>query len=1080
MPAQRAAVLILAAAMALGAIVPLAAPAPVRAAPTDLFISEYIEGTGFNKAIEIFNGTGTPIDLAAGGYTVELYSNGSATLSQTVGLEGTVAAGDVFVLTRADADPALVAVSDQLSPAVVNWNGDDAVALRKGGALVDVIGQIGFDPGTEWGAGLTSTADNTIRRKATIEAGDPNSGDAFDPAVEWVGFANNTFDGFGAHATTGDNQPVVATCGAPLALLEGAGGSRQVTATDADGTVTAIAITGITPSDPGGITIGATTPASMVGGTALATVTVDPSTPNGSYSVTVTATNDDATPQTGMCTLTVSVQEVLRVSDVQGQTLDSEDGQADRSPLAPAMGNGTGQPVFVRGVVTQRIRQQTSTGATNYSFFLQDSLAEADGDPLTSDGIVVFIGGFTTVLNIVVGGPTYFPEVGDQVILRGNPQEFFFLTELSSPRFVAEEIDKGDLASLVQTSVAAPPDDLAAANRYWERLEGMRLSLAAGAKVVSGRDVFASTADGEVWAINGDHALAQRAEPYARRVYRDPHPLDDIGPAGSFDNGNGMRMLLISHGLKWLANSNATLIAPARTFDTVNNALTGGLFFAFEKYGIEVEQQPDLAPGVDPSLNSPPSPHDDTAEYATAPYNVENLYDFRDDPFDGCDFTGNAGCPGVQPPFDFVPSSTEDYQAHLGALAGQIVNDLHAPDLLLIQEAEDQDICAVVVGALDCDDGVDNRDGKPDTLQELGLAIAALGGPSYDAAYDRNGADDRGIVAAFLYRTDRVQLLPADATHPVFGNAPTVDYRGAPLAYNADVANPKALNADLPSDVDTSTGSDGSNVFTRPPQIGYFRVWRDGIGTSVFTDLYAASNHFSSTPDARVGQRTEQAAYLAAIAAALADADDGARVVVGGDFNVFPRPDDPFTPRERCGTTCIGPSDQLAALYELGLHSLWEVVAAGAPLGAYSYVFDGQAQTLDNQFVTDLLSDELNGVRYAHVNADWPAAFDGDGSRGASDHDPQVARYDTLPTIDRLRDLIDYLVGADLIDPSKVAKLEDRLDKAEAFYTAGKTAAGDSQLVALGDQAQSLAPRWIDAEAADAIQTEALLLVAVR
>ena len=65
---------------------------------------------------------------------------------------------------------------------------------------------------------------------------------------------------------------------------------------------------------------------------------------------------------------------------------------------------------------------------------------------------------------------------------------------------------------------------------------------------------------------------------------------------------------------------------------------------------------------------------------------------------------------------------------------------------------------------------------------------------------------------------------------------------------------------------------DGGNVFTRPPQVGHFRVWRDGIGTSVFTDLYAISNHFSSTPDARVGQRTEQAAYNAAIVAAL---DDG-------------------------------------------------------------------------------------------------------------------------------------------------------------------------------------------------------------
>ena len=92
----------------------LAAPAAVTglggpagaATSTDLFFSEYIEGTGFNKAIEIFNGTGAPIDLAAGGYTLELYSNGAASPSQSVALTGTVADGDVFVVSRAAILPA--------------------------------------------------------------------------------------------------------------------------------------------------------------------------------------------------------------------------------------------------------------------------------------------------------------------------------------------------------------------------------------------------------------------------------------------------------------------------------------------------------------------------------------------------------------------------------------------------------------------------------------------------------------------------------------------------------------------------------------------------------------------------------------------------------------------------------------------------------------------------------------------------------------------------------------------------------------------------------------------------------------
>src|SRR6187551_3268199 len=73
------------------------------AAPSDLFFSEYVEGTSNNKALEIFNGTGAPVNLATGGYTVQMYFNGSATAGLTINLTGTVAAGDVFVLAQSSA-----------------------------------------------------------------------------------------------------------------------------------------------------------------------------------------------------------------------------------------------------------------------------------------------------------------------------------------------------------------------------------------------------------------------------------------------------------------------------------------------------------------------------------------------------------------------------------------------------------------------------------------------------------------------------------------------------------------------------------------------------------------------------------------------------------------------------------------------------------------------------------------------------------------------------------------------------------------------------------------------------------------
>jgi hypothetical protein len=310
----------------------------------------------------------------------------------------------------------------------------------------------------------------------------------------------------------------------------------------------------------------------------------------------------------------------------------------------------------------------------------------------------------------------------------------------------------------------------------------------------------------------------------------------------------------------------------------------------------------------------------------------------------------------------------------------------------MVQEAEDQDICSVANGALVCGT-TNNADGKPDTLQELALAIAKAGGPAYDAAFDRTGADARGIVSGFLYRTDRLSLAPATPGDPILGTAPAITYRAPGLPSNADVQNPKGFNATLPSDVDTSTGVDGSNVYTRAAQVAKFFV-KASPGSSEGYFVWAVSNHFSSGPDSRVGQRTEQAAYGAAIVQAIEASDPNARVVFGGDLNVYPRPDDPIA---RSDTDT--PSDQLGALYRAGLHNLWDDLVAADPASAYSYVFEGQAQTLDNLFVNPDFYGDFVDMHATHVNADYPAGFTGDGARGASDHDPQVARFRSRPFI---------------------------------------------------------------------------------
>jgi hypothetical protein len=197
--------LVLVFVLAFGALGVLTQPASAAAA--DLFISEYIEGSSYNKAIEVYNGTGGPVDLSL--YSLELYSNGSASPSQSVTLSGTLADGDVFVLANSGAYAEILAVADLLNNSVANFNGDDVVALRKGADLIDVFGQIGVDPGSYWGSGAVTGKDHTLVRKADICVGDPDGSDAFDPAIQWDAYANNTMDMLGSHtANCGETPPI--------------------------------------------------------------------------------------------------------------------------------------------------------------------------------------------------------------------------------------------------------------------------------------------------------------------------------------------------------------------------------------------------------------------------------------------------------------------------------------------------------------------------------------------------------------------------------------------------------------------------------------------------------------------------------------------------------------------------------------------------------------------------------------------------------------------------------------------------------------------------------------------------------
>ncbi len=198
---QRVAPTFLAGLLAVSVLV--GGPNVARAAGTELFFSEYAEGptATFAKAVEIYNPTGLPINLAD--YVVEVYVNGSTTPTP-IALSGTIAAGDVFVVAHPSSVAGVLAVAD-LQTATLNHNGNDMIVLRRtAGAIVDAIGQSAVDPGiTGWGTPPLNTTDSVLRRMPSITAGDSDPSNAFDPAAEWDPFSNTDFSGLGSHAIDG-------------------------------------------------------------------------------------------------------------------------------------------------------------------------------------------------------------------------------------------------------------------------------------------------------------------------------------------------------------------------------------------------------------------------------------------------------------------------------------------------------------------------------------------------------------------------------------------------------------------------------------------------------------------------------------------------------------------------------------------------------------------------------------------------------------------------------------------------------------------------------------------------------------
>jgi uncharacterized repeat protein (TIGR01451 family) len=581
------------------------------------------------------------------------------------------------------------------------------------------------------------------------------------------------------------------------------------------------------------------------------------------------------------------------------------------------------------------------TAVSGSSFYMQDPMPDADD--ATSEGILVYTGGSPGV------------AVGDSVLVRGQVSEYYPggvgtgnlpITQIANA--TVETVSSGNpipAATVVGLGGRVPPTEIIDNDStgdalggifdpeedgldFYESMEGMLLQVE-GAVAVGPTNQY------------GEIPIVSDGQSYGG-VYT---PRDGI--VIQPDDYNPERMIIDEA----LYGTYPAL----KTGDAFDAPVVGVLDYNFGNFKL---LNPDPLPGVVPGgLVSETTALSGTVNALTiATFNVLNLGP-DDTTFDG--------------------------------LADQIVNHLGVPDIVALQEIQDN--------SGETNDGTVDASETYTTLIE---AIQAAGGPVYDyrdvapANNQDGGVPGGNIRVGFVFRPDRVTFVdrgtagPTDATQPVIG--PT----GVELTFSPGRVDP------------TNTAFDDS----RKPLAGEFLF--NGA------KLFVVGNHFNSKGGdsplfGRVQppvlgsevQRVQQAEVVNGFVDEILALDPDANVVVLGDLNDFQF------------STPI--SDTLAVdvltnlIYSLPLEE------------RYTYIYDGNSQALDHILVSQNLWERTPAYDILHVNAEWPA------TDRPSDHDPAVALLTLLAP--------DLSASYKTVDPAGAVSAGDHLT-----YTVVLSNSGDA------------------------------------
>ncbi|KAL6704238.1 hypothetical protein ACN47E_008406 [Coniothyrium glycines] len=549
---------------------------------------------------------------------------------------------------------------------------------------------------------------------------------------------------------------------------------------------------------------------------------------------------------------------------------------------------------------------------------------QPDRDERTSESIYVFSRTFGANLT-----------VGDSVIVGGRVVEFrsnaahLFLTELTNPVLLHKLSSGNDVSPLVigkdtrdppteQYSALDGGDVFAVPNNvslistanpelqprrygldFWESLTGELVTVKKPTALTKPSQF------GDTW-IRGDWKVTGR---------NDRHGLTMT------DKDANPEAIIIGTPLDGTRNPTNT-----RMGDSIEE-ITGVVTYAFGFYRILPTTAIKVTNSQKPTLPNPTklesSGKCDGVTFGA--YNVENL----------------------------APQST-----HHAALANHIVNFLKSPDLIFVQEVQDDNgptNDAVVSANL--------------TLSTLTAAISAAGGPNYTftdivPVDDQDGGQPGGnIRTAYLYKPSLIRLYKPNPGGPLDANA-VLD--GPTLKFNPGRIDPTneawtASRKPLTAQWEVIGNKDSAKKDTFFTVNVHFAS--KGGGSSLHGDARPPVN---SGVDDRLAQSISTANFVKDILAK----DKNARVITAGDFNEF---------------TFVQPLKEYVKIS--GLRDL-DAVARIDERERYTYLFDMNAQQLDHMFVSEAVARRNAKYEHVHVNT-WP-----EFAAQVSDHDPSVARLD--------------------------------------------------------------------------------------